>query len=393
MPGVLAPATADDVRGVIHDAGRRGETRLALRGGGSKSGIGTEAAATTLSLAGLSGIVDYDPPELVLTARAGTPLAEITALIEAHDQMLAFDPFDHGPIFGRPEGAATIGGIVAAGVAGPERLSGGSARDHLLGFEAVSGGGERFTGGARVVKNVTGYDLPKIVTGSWGRLVALTEVTLKVLPRPRLRVTLAIDGLSERQALAAMTLALGSQAGPAAAAHLPADPVESGGLTVLRLQGFPASVEARYAMLQGLLSRHGPIRRLDGEEDRALWSSIRSVSPLGRERPLWRIVVPAGRSGGVTASLAAPGARWMLDWGGGLVWLASEAPAAGIRAAAAAAGGHAMLVRGPASLRAATPALHPEPAGVRALSRRVRRGFDPGGIFETGRFLDDADAD
>ncbi len=341
---------------------------LRLRGGGSKDAIGAETDAAVVDMRGFAGVVDYDPPELVLTVRAGTPLAEVQALVAGEGQMLAFDPFDHAAILGG-EARATIGGVIAAGVSGPARLSRGAARDHLLGFTAVSGRGEKFVAGAKVVKNVTGYDLPKLVTGSWGRLAAITELTLKVLPAPREQQTLVIRGLGPAAAVAAMAKATGSAAEVSAAAHLP--DWEGGPVTALRLDGFPSSIAARAATLGGL-------EAIDGA---ALWDAVRHATPLPADKPLWRVIVPATRAPDLVAAL--PEADWLFDWAGGLVWLASDADP---RAAAAAAGGHAMLVRADAAMRAAVPALHPQPAPLAALEARVRRAFDPAGVFETGRF-------
>jgi glycolate oxidase FAD binding subunit len=251
---ILKPASLAELRSLISDAIAGGE-KLEIRGGGSKADIGVpDRAATLLSMAGFSGIIDYDPAELVLDVQAATPLAEIEAAIAARDQMLAFEPFDHGPIFGKLAGSATIGGIIAAGVAGSSRLTAGAARDHFLGFEAISGRAEIFAGGAKVVKNVTGYDLPKILAGSWGRLAAMTRVTLKVLPRPRTGLTLAIHGLSPPQAVAAMALAMRSQAEVGATAYLPAELRNGASITALRLQGFGPSVTARLAMLPSICS-------------------------------------------------------------------------------------------------------------------------------------------
>ena len=299
MENALLPQSAQDVVDAIADALRAGE-KLAITGGASKAAIGAPVAARRLEMTGLRGVVDYDPAELVLTVRPGTPLAEIQTTVAQAWQMLAFEPFDHGPMFGQPEGAATIGGVVAAGVSGSQRLSGGAVRDHLLGFRAVSGRGELFTAGARVVKNVTGFDLPKLAAGSWGRLFAMTELTLKVLPRPRESVTRLLAGLDVERAVAAMSLAMGSQADVAAAAHFPAGLSGGTSATILRVQGFGPSVAARCRMLDG--------------------------------------------------------------------------------------GGHAMLLRGDDRLRANGPAFHPQPHGVAALEARVRRAFDPAGLFETGRF-------
>lgn len=384
----IVPESAQDLCDAVADALREG-TRLEIRGGGSKAAIGAPRDARIVSMAALAGVVDYDPAELVLTVRAGTPLAEVEALVAGEQQMLAFEPFDHGPLFGAPAGAATIGGVVAAGVAGSRRVTAGSARDHLLGFTAVSGRGETFVAGARVVKNVTGYDLPKLMAGSWGRIGAMTELTLKVLPRPRMAVTLAIEGLDCRAAHAAMARALGSHADVSAAAHVPQGPDRARAITLFRLAGFPPSVEARATVLPSLLADHGAVRRLDTAEAEALWHSAGTGAGLAGA-VLWRLHLPPGAAPGAVAALEPLGARWSLDWGGGLVWLAldDETPAAAaqVRAAAMAAGGEATLVRAPASLRAVVPAQHPRAPLVAALEERVRRAFDPAGLFETGRF-------
>ncbi len=369
---MIRPASIDELCEVV-SAG----TKLRLRGGGTKDAIGVPTDAQVVDMRGFAGVVDYDPPELVLTVGAGTPLAEVEALVAGEGQMLAFDPFDHGPMLGNGGGAtiakATIGGVIAAGVAGPARLSRGGARDHLLGFTAVSGRGERFVAGAKVVKNVTGYDLPKLMAGSWGRLAALTEVTLKVLPAPRVQQTLAVRGLDAAGAVAAMARAMGSAAEVTAAAHLPDWRGEA--VTALRLDGFAESVAARAGMLSGFKAID------DGD---MLWLAVRDAAPLPRDLPLWRLIVAPGKAPGVTAAL--PGAKWLFDWAGGLIWLASDADPAAIRAAAEAAGGHAMLIRADPAMRAAVSALHPQPAALAALEARVRRAFDPDGVFETGRF-------
>ena len=218
-------------------------------------------------------MVDYDPAELVLTAKPGTPLAEIEALLTGEGQMLAFDPFDHGPLFGRPAGAATLGGVLAAGVSGSRRVSAGGARDHLLGFHAVSGRGEAFVAGAKVVKNVTGYDLPKLAAGSWGRLFAMTEVTVKVLPAGRDTATIAAEGLSPDAAQRAMAQIMGSSASAQAAAHLPLGLAGGPSLTVIRLEGFGPSVAARVAMVAALW-RDNAVRVLAADEAAQAWAGF-----------------------------------------------------------------------------------------------------------------------
>lgn len=358
----MRPTSVEELAEMIADAGASGR-KLEIVGGGTKAGVGAPREAERLDMTAFSGVIDYDPPELVLAAGAGTPLAEIEALVASKNQMLAFEPHG-GP-------GATVGGVVAAGVSGSRRVSRGAVRDHLLGFKAVSGRGEAFVGGAKVVKNVTGYDLPKLAAGSWGRLFALTEVTLKVLPRPPEQATLAAEGLDPAAALALMAQALGSQAEVAAAGVVD-------GVTALRLEGFGPSVAARQALLQAL----APVRRLSEGEAEAVWSALKT--PLPDAPVLWRLSLPASRAAQIVESRLGP---WMMDWGGSRVWLACE-DASAVRAGAAEAGGHAMLVRAPQAMRQAVPALQPQPAPVMALERRLRLAFDPIGVFETGRFLD-----
>ncbi len=370
---MLRPGTIEELCDIVM---RGGPVRL--RGGGSKDAIGAPTPdATVVDMRGFAGVIDYDPPELVLTVGAGTPLAEVQALVASEGQMLAFDPFDHAAILGGEPGQATIGGIIAAGIAGPARLSRGGARDHLLGFTAVSGRGERFVAGAKVVKNVTGYDLSKLVTGSWGRIVALTELTLKVLPAPREQETWVARGLSPAAAVAAMATALGSAAEVSAAAHLPS--WDGGAVTALRLDGFSHSIEARAKRLAGLIDglSHYP----GGDQ---LWNAARHASTLPADVPLWRVIISAGKAPAFVETI--PDAQWLFDWAGGLVWLASKVDPQVIRRAAEIAGGHATLIRADAATRAEVPALHPQTKQVAALEESVRRAFDPAGVFETGRF-------
>lgn len=334
----------------------------------------------------LAGVIAYEPAELVLTVGAGTPLAEIEALLAANGQMLAFDPFDHGALLGGEPGAATIGGVVAAGVSGSRRLSAGAARDHLLGFRAVSGRGELFVAGGKVVKNVTGYDVSKLMAGCWGRLALLVELSLKVLPAPRERASLVLEGLSDRAAIAAMARAMGGPFEVAAAAHFPR--ASGRAATVLRVEGFGPSVDARLADLADALGGDA----VRGDEECALWAVPRMLEPLAGGALLWRIVVPPSAGAEIVEGLGRAASRWLYDWAGGLVWLATDDPGAPVREVAERAGGHAMLVRAAPEIRARIPALHPEPPAVAALAQRIRRSFDPAGVFATARFGDDAHA-
>lgn len=374
---MLAPRDEADLCEIISAAAARGG-KLELVGGGTRTGFGAPREATRVSLAALAGVVDYDAAELVLTVRPGTPLGEVQALVAAEGQMLAFEPW------GDP--GATIGGTVAAGVAGSRRVTAGSARDHLLGLVAISGRGERFVAGARVVKNVTGYDLPKLMAGSWGRLAAMTELTLKVLPAPRMVVTIAAKGLSPAAAHAAMACALGSNAEVSAAAHL------GRGITLLRLAGFAPSVEARCLALPGMLAGHCAVRRLEETEAAPLWAEAMTGGALAGA-VLWQVQLPARNAPALIGRLTSPGVDWAMDWGGGRVWVALDDEDVAVREAAARLGGEATLVRAPEAMRAHVPARQPRSAGVMALEQRVRRAFDPAGVFATARFAEDADAD
>ncbi|MGD9812434.1 MAG: glycolate oxidase subunit GlcE [Sphingobium sp.] len=383
---ILLPRTESELCDIVASAAAN--TRLlAIRGGGSKDSIGADAPdAAPLDMTGFSGITDYDPAELVMTAGAGTPLTEILKAVAERNQMLAFEPFDHAPLFGRQPGHATIGGIIAAGVSGSRRVSAGAARDHLLGFRAVSGRGESFVAGARVVKNVTGYDLCKLAVGSWGRLFAMTEVTLKVMPAPPLTQSLAIAGLDPQSAIHAMAAAMGSTAAVAAAAHLPTLPGGGEPATVLRLEGFAASVKARGALLASALSDFGTVRPLEEEEANLFWRGITNGLSTRQDKPLWRISVPPSAGATIISALADQAKDWAFDWAGGLIWLASGVDPGTVRRVSADAGGHAMLLRAPPEMRQLVPALHPQHARITALETRLRRAFDPAGVFETGRF-------
>jgi glycolate oxidase FAD binding subunit len=387
---VLRPTSVEDLCAVVADAAAAGE-RLEIRGGGTKALVGAPRSANVLDMRGLAGVIDYDPAELVITLRAGTPLHEATALLAAHGQHLAFEPWDHAPLFGKPIGEATIGGVIAAGVAGPRRVTAGGARDHLLGLTVVTGHGEVIVAGAKVVKNVTGYDLPKLFAGSWGRLGAMAELTLKVLPAPRETATLAILGLGPHEGQAVMAAALGSPHGVCSAAHLPQTPGRKGPHTLLRLAGFAPSVAARCEALETGLTRYGEVQRLSSERARELWGEVTVPAPL--DGPiLWRLALPPSQAPTLAERFEATGARWFMDWGGGQLWLewpeGDGIDPAEMRAIASAARGHAMLLRGPEALQRLVPAQHPRPAALTALEARVRLAFDPAAVFETGRWLD-----
>jgi glycolate oxidase FAD binding subunit len=377
---------------------------LELVGHGSKRAIGRPTQTPlALDLSALSGVTLYEPEELVLSARAGTPLREIEDVVASRGQQLAFEPMDCGPVLGGARGRGTIGGVLAANLAGPRRIKAGAARDHFLGFSAVSGRGETFRSGGRVVKNVTGYDLCKLLAGSWGTLAALTEVTIKTLPRPETEETILVRGLDAVQAVGVMTAAMGSACDLSAAAHLPAEAAAripevaswGGAVTALRLEGFEPSVAHRARVLEALAGEFGELARTGQAVSRRLWEGLRDATPFaatgnGRERALWRISVPPSHGATVGAMIARDAdAELFYDWGGGLIWVAvapsADAGAAIIRRALAASGGHATLIRASAGVRAAVAVFEPQGAALAALTRRVKESFDPRGMLNPGR--------
>lgn len=399
MTDILKPADTKHVEDAVRWALDH-DKALEIAGQGSKRGIGRPSQTDlTLDLSGLTGVTLYEPAELVLSARAGTPLAEIEALLAENNQELAFEPIDYGPVLGGRAGQGTLGGAIAANLSGPRRIKAGAARDHFLGVTAVTGRGDTIKSGGRVVKNVTGYDLCKLLAGSWGTLAAMTDITVKVLPKAETEATVLIEGLDDAQAGAAMAAAMGSPYDVSGAAHLP-DHVASwfDGLpqpeaaTVLRLEGFAPSVAHRRETLAALMKPFGPVTLLEEQDSRALWRSIRQVKPFAGEaaqaRPLWRLSVPPAQ-GHRLADLITPAAQMFYDWGGGLVWLAmpfaNEPDAGSVRGAVAELGGHATLIRAPASVRAAVNVFTPEEPALAALNKRVKESFDPKGVLNPGR--------
>jgi glycolate oxidase FAD binding subunit len=401
MPDILKPRDAKEVEDALRWALDNGKA-LEVAGRGSKRAMGRPSQTDlTLDLSGLAGITLYEPEELVLSARAGTAIADVEKLLESKGQMLAFEPMDCGPVLGGPVGQGSIGGALAANLSGPRRVKAGAARDHFLGFSAVTGRGETIKSGGRVVKNVTGYDLCKLMAGSWGTLAAMTEVTLKTLPRPETEETILVLGLDDEAAIGAMTAAMGSSCDVSGAAHLPASvSLRAPGhnhhahLTALRLEGFAPSVVHRKAVLESLMQPFGKLDRLSENDSRAFWRSLRDVGPFAAtgaaERPLWRISTTPSESAGLAARIVRQaGAQVYYDWAGGLVWVetlpSADAGAALVHGAVAAAGGHAMLVRAPTAIRAAVDVFTPQDAGLAALTGRVKEGFDPKGVLNPGR--------
>jgi glycolate oxidase FAD binding subunit len=388
----FAPADTKTLVEIVAAALAR-EEPLELVAGGSKRGLGRPPqAAHTLSLAGFSGIRDYEPAELVLTAGAATPLDEIERALAERRQMLAFEPGDWRALLGASGQRQTLSGTISCNLAGPRRIRQGAARDHFLGFSGVSGRGESFKAGGKVVKNVTGYDLCKLIAGSYGTLAALTEIAIKVLPLPESVATVALLDLSVDRAVKAMTQGLNASHELSGAAHLPAGLGADRAMTILRVEGPVPSVVARAAGLREELKSFGAIEILGDRESAELWNAVRDATPFTAEnqRAIWRVSVAPQAAPALLAVLdRALDAQYFLDWGGGLVWLAvrgaPDGGASAIRAALPPDGGHATLILGSAALRAAVPVFQPLAPAVAALSARVKDGFDPKRIFNRGR--------
>jgi len=401
MASVLKPTDAAQVLEVLQWAVGH-ETALELAGAGGKRGFGRPLVLEhQLALSALSGISLYEPDELVLTAGPGTTMREIEGLLSQHRQALAFEPPDLGPLYGADAGLQTLGGVIACNLSGPRRIKAGAARDHVLGIKGVSGRGEAFKSGGRVVKNVTGYDLPKLLTGSFGTLAALTEITVKVLPAPEKTRTVMVYGLSIDGGVRALAQAASSPHEVAGLAHLPA-PVarrcevpyvgDAGqAVTAIRVEGPSPSVDHRCAELKALLASSGAVEELHSMNSGAFWREVRDVAGLLPDpgHALWRLSVTPSEAPAVLARLPeALREEVYLDWAGGLIWLAvpeGDDGAAGEVRAAVQADGHATLLRASDDVRRAVPVFQPQPAPLAALSERVRRAFDPLHLLNPGR--------
>ncbi len=359
--------TEDELAGIV--AGLTEPVRIV--GGGTRGVDGPEA---TLETSGLSGITLYEPGALTLVAQAGTPVGEIEAALEAEGQQLAFEPMDHRGLLGT-NGTPTIGGVVAANISGPRRIQAGACRDFLLGVRYVDGMGQVIKNGGRVMKNVTGYDLVKLMAGSWGTLGVLTEVSLKVLPKPEAVAALAVHVTNAGDAVQALSAALKSQFEVSGAAYDPQN-----GQALLRVEGFSGSVTYRTERLNSTLSVFGEITEVSDAAD--LWRNLRDVGPFhGREGDVWRMSVKPTDAPEILTRLEAH--QTLLDWGGGLIW-ARVPKGTDPRARLGAFQGHATLVRAEAETAAVLGRFQPESAGVQALTQGLRARFDPRGLFNPG---------
>ena len=378
MNAVLKPATEAELAEMIAGA----EAPLEVIGNGSKRQLGHPVqVAATLDMSTFSGVIAYEPEELILDVGAATPLADIEAMLSQRGQQLAFEPPDWSALLGS-HSSGTVGGLVACNLSGPRRIKAGAARDHILGIHGVTGAGNIFKAGARVVKNVTGYDMPKLLTGSYGTLAALTSMILKVLPAPETEETVVLWRLDDAQAVEAMSLAMQSACEVSAAAYIPGEAV------YLRLEGIAPSVSYRRDQLGKVLKR--PIEVMAMTSSAAKWKSIRDGAMFAENHrhPLWRISVAPSAAPGIIRTLRDTlDIRYLFDWAGGLIWLevppSHEASESLVRGSFTA--GHATLIRAPESTRAAIDVFQPQASALAALSGRVKDAFDPRHILNPGR--------
>jgi glycolate oxidase FAD binding subunit len=399
---LLEPSDAKQIAEMISWVVAEGDT-LEIVAGRTKRALGRPMKTDhVLDVSRLAGIVEYEAAELVLTAQPGEPLASINAELAKKRQMLAFEPPDWRALLDA-EGEPTLGGVIACNLAGSRRVRAGSARDYILGFSAVNGFGEIWKAGGKVVKNVTGYDMCKLQAGAYGTLSALTEVTVKVMPKPETRCTIVLHGLADDVAIPKLANALNSPFEVSGAAHLPASAARRskvsvvaaglGAATAMRLEGPRPSVVYRTTALEALVGRGA---RLNEAETEAFWSEIGAVQPFLAQRPriVWRLCPTPSHAPSVAHSIlsALQSAEFYFDWGGGLIWLSLDAEEAGpdagagiVRPVVKTAGGHATLVVAPEGVRASVPVFEPLSAGLAQLTARVKSGFDPRGVLNPGR--------
>lgn len=363
------------------------KTPLEIVGHGTRRAIGhgVEAGAR-LHMDRFAGIIAYEPEELVVSAWAGTPLAEVKALLAAKGQHLAFEPPDFSDLF-EAGGAGTLGGAIASGFAGPRRLIAGSARDHILGLTGVTGRGETFKIGGRVVKNVTGYDLSKLLTGSFGTLAAMTRVTMKILPRPETVRTLHVANLDRSAGLELLRRAVASPFSVTGAVLVDGRADGASGC-FLRLDGRGNEIDVRLKALREHLKARGVM--IDNDASVILWRGVCNLSAWSGKDTIWRINLPRAQAGEVADRLDVEiGGDMFFDWAGARIWLAVPNDKAehheAIRKIVGAAGGKAMLFKAPDDLKLEIPVFHPEPKALAALTARVRGAFDPERILNPGR--------
>jgi glycolate oxidase FAD binding subunit len=373
----LRPQTAEELADMVRDCASR-KAAFAVQGNATKRGIGHRVDATPLAVAGISGITSYDPEEMVISLQAGTPLADVINALEGRAQMLGFEPSGLETLWPGSR-KATIGGTIAAAMSGPRRFALGAARDHLLGFSAINGRGEAFKGGGSVVKNVTGYDLPKLAAGSFGTLFVMTALTLRVYPKPAATRALCIEGLGVSEALACLRTISRSPLEPSGLSYLPQTPTKPS-QTLCRFEGEPDGVSERLRAASALVAP--PTRTLEADETKATFRLVADTASFFDEgAALWRISVPQTAAEKLLQALNPD--RFIVDGAGGTLWVQSGAT--DIHAQAASAGSHALLVRQQASAPEPADIFQPLDEVTHTLVSRLKDAFDPQRVLNPGR--------
>jgi glycolate oxidase FAD binding subunit len=381
----LIPGTAGELAEMVRDAHARHRS-LEINGGGTKRAVGGPVEAVArLDVSALQGVEFYEPEELVVKVAAATPVAELEQLLATRGQWLGFEPPDFAECLGVPNGKATVGGIFACNIAGPRRLLAGAPRDITLGVEAVNGKGDMFKAGGRTVKNVAGFDLVKLLSGSYGSLAVVTALTFKVLPKPKAEMTLVLTGVEPQRAVKLLAPAVNLPLAISGAAHHTA----GNGLTLLRVDGLAESVKDRIKMLRERLPETAAAKLATNEESSVLWQTVRDLTLLacGPEDCLWRVMAPAAHMAGLVSPL---GGEALYDWAGSRCFVkipAVEVPhqAARLRDAVLTVGGNACLFRAPDVLRRQIGAFQPKAPALAHLIGRIRDSFDPKRIFNPGK--------
>ncbi len=362
-------------------AAREAKSPFEIVAGGTRRSVGKPMNdLPQLDVSGLSGIIKYEPEELIVTAQPSTSLAEITAVLAQKNQRLGFDPADWSRLLGS-NGVATLAGAASCDASGSGRLRHGSARDSLLAFQAVNGLGEHFRGGAKVVKNVTGFDLPKLVCGAHGTLCVLTEMTFRVFPKPQFAATLCLSDVTPEIGFAALRKIALSALEPAGLAYLPAAmmPNAGQGAALIKLEGAAKPLEEKLAMAHGLLGNTAS--RIDEDPFASIGNGEKFADLPGH---VWRVMIAPSDAPRVAKELNLQ--HWLGDWAGGVIWLAaSPSDASRIRAIAASFKGQAMLLRAGSDARAALGLYAPQAPALAALGRAVKAAFDPLSLFNPGR--------
>jgi glycolate oxidase FAD binding subunit len=399
--GFHAPETEEELRHLVTEA-VVARTPIEIMGRGTKREVGHPVGSgAVVSTESMVGVPLYEPTELVLVAKTGTPIAQIEAQLADNDQELPFEPVDLGPVLGYGAGEGTIGGVIAANLSGSRRILKGAARDHVLGVRAVNGRGERIKAGGRVMKNVTGYDLSRTLAGSWGTLAIMTEVALKVLPAQREVRTIVCFGLTDQTAVEALCLAMGTPYEVSGTLHMHRALAErlsdediagaEASVTAIRVENFAASARYRASRLRQALLAYGPALELNTERSRAFWSEVRTLKMFqGVRTPLWRVSTTPSSAAKLVGNLSRKmDVRVAYDWSGGLMWIEipalTDAGAVDIRRSLAEFGGHATLIRADDATRAGTDVFQPLDPPLQSLSAKLKHAFDPLGILNPGR--------